>query len=191
MVQKNSNISVVNAIEGETLQLVRLGEDTPLSFFDCGDTDLNNFLLNDAKNYLKSLLAVTYLLKKEDEIVAYFCLSYDGLTRTNILSEEEKTLWNKVGRKIPNSKRRKTYPAVKVGRLGVVEKYTGFGIGRHIINTIKMMYLEELHHAGCRFITVDAYRSALDFYEKNRFQFLTTKDIEDDTRAMYFDLKAI
>jgi len=30
-------------------------------------------------------------------------------------------------------------------------------------------------------ITVDAYRSALFFYEKNEFCYLTTKDIEEDT----------
>jgi hypothetical protein len=54
-----------------------------------------------------------------------------------------------------------------------------------------MMYLNEQHHAACRFITVDAYRSALPFYEKNSFRYLTSKDAEDDTRAMYFDLKAI
>ncbi|MDR1222628.1 MAG: GNAT family N-acetyltransferase [Tannerella sp.] len=168
-----------------------MNEDTALSSFDCDNMDLNDFLLNDAKNYLKSMLAVTYLLKIEDETVAYFCLSYDGLTRTAILTEEEKALWNKVGRKIPNSKRRKTYPAVKIGRLAVAQKYAGLGIGRKIVKSIVMMYINEQHHAGCRFITVDAYRSALDFYEKNRFRYLTTKDRDDDTHTMYFDLKAI
>ena len=131
------------------------------------------------------------MLKIEDEITAYFCLSYDGLTRTTILTEEEKTFWNRVGRKIPNSKRRKTYPAVKIGRLAVAKKYAGLGLGKQLLLSVREMYINELHHAGCRFITVDAYRSALGFYKKNRFQFLTSKDIDDDTRAMYFDLKAI
>ena len=175
----------------DKMGIVRLDDDTPLSSFDCGDIDLNDFLLNDAKNYLKSMLAVTYLIKIDDEIVAYFCLSYDGLTRTAILTKEEKALWNKVGRSIPNSKRRKTYPAVKIGRLAVAQKHAGFGIGRQIIKSILMMYINEQHHAGCRFITVDAYRSALPFYERNDFRYLTTKDEDDDTRAMYFDLKAI
>jgi len=175
----------------DKIKIVRLEEDTLISSFDCGDIDLNGFLQNDAKNYLKSMLAVTYLIMVENEIAAYFCLSYDGLTRTNILTEEEKTLWNKVGRNIPNSKRRKTYPAVKIGRLAVAKQFAGFGIGRHMINAVKMMYLSEQHHAGCRFVTVDAYRSALDFYEKNRFRYLTTKDEYEDTRAMYFDLKAV
>jgi GNAT superfamily N-acetyltransferase len=175
----------------EKIDIVRLEEDTPISSFDCGDSDLNDFLHNDAKNYLKSMLAVTYLVKKDDEIVAYFCLSYDGLTRTMILTGEEKALWNKVGRKIPNNKRRKTYPAVKIGRLAVAKKYAGFGIGRHIIDSITVMYLCEQHHAGCRFVTVDAYRSAFLFYERINFRYLTTIDIDDETRTMYFDLKAI
>jgi len=67
------------SIEEQNLQFVRLNEDTPISSFDCGDIDLNDFLQNDAKNYLMSMLAVTYLLKIGNEIAAYFCLSYDGL----------------------------------------------------------------------------------------------------------------
>ena len=175
----------------DKIEIVRLEEDTPISSFDCGDIDLNDFLHDDAKNYLNSMLAVTYLVKVDTEIAAYFCLSYDGLTRTTVLTDEERALWNKVGRRIPNSKRRKTYPAVKIGRLAVAQKCANFGIGRQIIKSIVMMYINEQHHAGCRFITVDAYRSALDFYEKNKFRFLTTKDIDEDTRAMYFDLKTI
>jgi GNAT superfamily N-acetyltransferase len=175
----------------EKIDIVRLEEDTLISSFDYSDNDLNDFLHNDAKNYLKSMLAVTYLVKTDDEIIAYFCLSYDGLTRTTILTEEEKALWNKVGRKIPNSKRRKTYPAVKIGRLAVAKKHAGSGIGRHIIDAVTVMYLCEQHHAGCRFVTVDAYRSALPFYERNDFRYLTTKDVDDDTRTMYFDLKSI
>jgi len=175
----------------DKIKIVRLDENTPISSFDCGDVDLNDFLQNDSKNYLKSMLAVTYLVKVESEIAAYFCLSYDGLTRTTILTEEEKALWNKVGRKIPNSKRRKTYPAVKIGRLAVAKKYAGLGLGKQLLLSVREMYIYEPHHAGCRFITVDAYRSALDFYEKNRFRYLTTKDKDEDTRAMYFDLKAV
>jgi GNAT superfamily N-acetyltransferase len=190
MVQTRGKVSFMTSILDKTM-IIRLDEDVTLSSFDCGNADLNDFLLNDAKNYLKSMLAVTYLAKIEDKIVAYFCLSYDGLTRTTILTGEEKTLWNRVARKIPNSKRRKTYPAVKIGRLAVAQEYAGFGIGRLIVKSIVMMYINKQHHAGCRFITVDAYRSALDFYEKNSFQYLTTKDKDDDTRVMYIDLKTI
>jgi GNAT superfamily N-acetyltransferase len=181
----------MNSIADKNLKLIRLEDDTPLSSFDCGDADLNEFLLNDAKNYLKAMLAVTYLLQSEEQTVAYFCLSYDSLTRNLNLTDEDKALWNKVGRKIPNSKRRRNYPAVKIGRLAVDKRYSGMGIGRIIIDTVAIMYINEPHHAACRFITVDAYRSALNFYEKNDFRYLTSKDTDDDRRAMYFDLKSI
>jgi len=175
----------------EKIDIIRLEESTLITSFDCGDIDLNDFLHNDAKNYLSSMLAVTYLVKIDNEIAAFFCLSNDSLTRTTILTNEEKALWNRVGRKIPNSKRRRTYPAVKIGRLAVAKEYAGFGIGRQIIRSIVMIYISKQHHAGCRFITVDAYQKALNFYEKNKFQYLTTKDIDDDIRTMYFDLKTI
>lgn len=63
---------------------------------------------------------------------------------------------------IPRKKHFRSYPVVKVGRFG----------------------------AGCRFITVDAYNNdkAINFYLKNSFNFLTSKDVKEDTRLMYFDL---
>jgi hypothetical protein len=47
------------------------------------------------------------------------------------------------------------------------------------------------NRTGCRFITVDAYKDSLKFYEKNGFKYLTTTDINADTRLMFFDLKQL
>lgn len=41
---------------------------------------------------------------------------------------------------------------------------------------------------GCRFIIVDAYQNAIPFYERNGFVMLSSRDINDETRLMYFDL---
>ena len=41
------------------------------------------------------------------------------------------------------------------------------------------------------FITVDAYLSAIPFYEKNGFLHLTKKDEDEHTRLMYFDMMEI
>ena len=35
--------------------------------FDCGNQDLNDFLLNDSKMYLENLLAVTYFFETEED----------------------------------------------------------------------------------------------------------------------------
>jgi GNAT superfamily N-acetyltransferase len=173
--------------ETPNLTLDQLTEDTVIGSFESDDEELNDFLLNDAKKYLTSLLSVTYLLRTQDEIIAYFCLSNDCLTKDN----EDKSAWNKVNRTIDNEKRRRNYPAVKIGRLAVSANYAGLGFGKLIIRIVRELYTNKHQQSGCRFITVDAYRSALPFYEKNSFKYMTDKDSSNETRAMYFDLKAV
>jgi predicted GNAT family N-acyltransferase len=152
--------------------LTQLKEDTIINSFESTDEELNDFLLNDAKKHLASLLSVTYLIKVQDEIIAYFCLLNDCL----IKDEEEKSSWNKINRLIANEKRRKSYPAVKIGRLAVSKNYSGLGFGTFIIQTVIKMYTNKQQQSGCRFITIDAYRNALPFYERNVFKYLTDKD---------------
>jgi predicted GNAT family N-acyltransferase len=167
--------------------LLQLTENTEIYSFESEDKELNDFLLNDAKNYFSSLLTVTYLIMTKDEIIAYFSLSNDKVMK----DDEEKSTWNKLNRTIANEKRRKSYPAVKIGRLAVAKKYTGSGFGKLIIDIVRKMYTGAQQQAGCRFITVDAYRNALPFYKKNKFNYLTDKDKSDETRIMYFDLKSL
>jgi predicted GNAT family N-acyltransferase len=166
--------------------IIRLDSDTEIKHFESGDDDLNNFLLNDAKDYQNSLLSITYTIQSDAETVAYYCLSNDRLSQ----QLEEKSIWNKINRLISNKKRRKSYPAVKIGRLAVSKKFANKGIGTTIINTIIRLYKNSsLQHAGCRFVIVDAYKNALSFYEKNGFKYLTENDKKDSTRIMYLDLK--
>ena len=42
-----------------------------------------------------------------------------------------------------------------------------------------------------RYITVDAYLSAIPFYEKNGFIHLTKKEEDEHTRLMFFDMMDI
>jgi hypothetical protein len=64
-----------------------LTQDTVIDSFGNEDSELNDFLFNNAKNYRSSLLSVTYLIKTENEIVAYFSLSNDNVTK----DDEEKS----------------------------------------------------------------------------------------------------
>jgi len=167
--------------------IVRLTTETEIKSFDCGDDDLNDFLSKDAKNYLTSLFTVTYLIQQDTETIAYFSLSNDRTTRYDVGKSE----WNKLNRNVANDKRKKSYPAVKLGRLAVDKKSAQLGFGKLILYYIKKTYANDLQSAGCRFITVDAYADVTDFYERNGFKFMTQEDEGKDTRAMYFDLKSI
>ena len=134
-----------------------LGEDTKILPFDCNDVDLNNFLFDDSKNYLRDLMAVTYLFvdRQADKTVAYFSLLNDKVS----YDPEERSLWNRINRRISNNKRRKTYPSVKIGRLAVSKDYDNKGIGRAILDFIKHAFTNG-NRTGCRFITVDAYATS-------------------------------
>ena len=165
----------------------RLDFDTEIKPFESSNSDLNDFLLNDAKNYLNQRLAVSYILETETETIAYFCLSNDVVLR----SLADKTGWKKIKKNIPNAKMRSSYPAIKIGRLAVSQKYEGYGFGRFIIRTVREKFASENQQTGCRFIVVDAKKDAMDFYTKNKFEFLTSEDKDDNTRLMYLDLNSI
>ncbi len=177
-----------------SIPLKRLTTEHNILPFDCGDSDLNEFLLENAIQYQKELLAVTYYLETDNETVLFFSLSNDKITAI----EHHKSFWRKIRNLFPHSKHRKDYPAVKIGRLAVNKKYQGTGtkLGSHILDCIKYWMITE-NKTGCRFITVDAYRNSVPFYLKNGFSFMGKdeenryKNENDDTIALYFDLMKI
>jgi ribosomal protein S18 acetylase RimI-like enzyme len=82
-----------------------------------------------------------------------------------------------------------SYPAVKIGRLGVLKKYQCQDIGTSLVNMTKDMFLTN-NRTGCRFLTVDATNKepVIKFYKKNGFDFLWEEDRDKATRIMFFDL---
>ncbi|MCH8317064.1 MAG: GNAT family N-acetyltransferase [Bacteroidetes bacterium] len=167
--------------------LKRLSSDYTTKPFDCNDEDLNDFFINDASDYLKNLLAVTYLLESSTETVAFFSLLNDKISVSDVPS---KRWWKKNIRDIlPEGKRYNSYPAVKLGRLGVHKNYQNQGIGTIILDHTKDLFINN-NISGCKFITVNAYnnKNSLNFYKKNGFNYLTEKDKSDKTRLLYYDL---
>ena len=137
-----------------TFQIRKLESDERIESFDCGDADLNDFILNESLFYREALLAVSCVFedKATGEVAADFRLANDGVSLSDFA---DKTEFNRFRRKrFPNEKRMKSYPAGKL----------------------------------CRFVTVDAYRSAMPFYEKNGFLPLLEEDDGEMTRLLYFDL---
>lgn len=170
------------------MRVVRLSDDYVIKPFDCGNDDLNNFLLEDAKSYLRHLLSVTYLIETNSEIVAFFSVSNDKIA----VPDSDKATWRRIKKAFPHAKHRSDYPAVKIGRLGVSLKFQHERIGSDILNFIKEMFATN-NRTGCIFVTVDALKSAAPFYLKNGFSYLdkSTAEKEQVTYLLYFDLRKI
>ena len=168
----------------------KLNKSNKVKYFDCGDGDLNDFILNEASLFQNARLAVSYILRSNDDsknIVAFFSLSNDKISITDF---ENKTKYNKFSRRFDNRKRLKSYPAIKIARLGVSLSMKGKQIGSSVIDLIKTYFTND-SKSGCRFLTVDAYSDAMPFYQKNGFVPLNEDDAHDKTRLLYFDLNDV
>ena len=163
----------------------KLLENETIKSFDCGDDDLNDFIMNRADDYHKAMLSVTYVFehKASGKIIGYFSLANDKISIDDFVSNTE---FNRFRRKrFTNEKRIRSYPSVKICRLGIDNDFRGYGVGTKLINFIKLFYSKD-NKAGCRFLTVDAYHNAVAFYERNMFQIL--RDDDRKTHLLYYDL---
>ena len=153
----------------EQFSFRRLDLDSKIKPFDCGDPDLNEFFQKDSLNYLRQLLAVTYVFENDHKTVAFFSVLNDRVSG----EDSEKNIFRKLRKRIPHKKHFRSYPAVKAGRFGVHKKYHNQRIGTEAMDFIKAFFTLK-NKTGCRFITVDAYN--------------TSQDEKEDTRSTYFDL---
>ena len=174
-----------NSFQDEDCILEPVEDFSVFDGFSCGDDDLDDFIANDARPHQEKLLAVTYSfrLKQGDKVsepVAYVSLLNDSVRHLTTSRKKKK---------FPRDKRYKEFPAVKIGRLAVKKPYLQHGIGKHLVTILKELFVTS-NRTGCRFMTVDAYRNAIGFYEKNDFDFVLPKEKESDlkTVSMYFDL---
>ena len=168
--------------------MVQVLDSCEVSEFDCGDQELNSFIMDDAVDYHKNRLAESYLLKDEGKTVAYVTLLND---RVSVDSFDDKTSFNRFRRKhFENPKRLKAYPAIKVGRLAVRHTLARRGYGSVLLDFAKLLVTLR-RYSGCRFLIVDAYATAVSFYEKNGFVSIQKPSDEGKTRLMCYDLMSV
>ena len=167
------------------MELLQLTVSTGPIEFTCGDEDLDDFIINDACDYHTNLLSETYILQTSDVNLAYFTLLND---KVGIESFDDRASFNRFRKKrFVNSKRLKAYPAIKIGRLAIHKDYSRKGHGSKLIDLIKGMILSK-RYSGCRFMTVDAYKDVIPFYEKNGFIRINSSLADNGTCLMVYDL---
>ena len=144
-----------------------LNEKHDLSNFECDSNDLTNFLKNDALKQQDMNLNLTQLVICDNEIVGFFSLLTDTLKLKTL---ENNNLKKEIKLELDISENNEI-PAIKIGRLAIDKKYSKKGLGSHILRNILLSILNlSKTKVGLRFVTVDAYATALNFYvKKNNF----------------------
>lgn len=178
-----------------------LSEEHDLSDFECESEDLNDFLKNDALKQQNEKLNLTKLITCDGEIIGFVSLLTDSMKLKLLKDEVEK---EKIKGKL-NVSENNPIPAIKIGRFAIEKKYAGHGLGTYFLRSILANILKiSENNVGLRFVCVDGYASALNFYIlHNKFKNLksdekTLQKIEiikkqDPTRTfyLYLDLKEL
>lgn len=181
-------------LELKKIVVTPLTKDYKFKSFDCGNSDLNDFLFNDSKIYLRHLRYTTTLLETDSQIIAYYSLANDLLTISDCedFADEMEDSKNKIEFEFwERFLHQKMYPAAKIGRLAVDEKFQDQGVGTILIKSLVQSFIKK-NKTGCQFITVDAINDntqrAIKFYERNGFKLLTMSDVNKESRQMYKSL---
>lgn len=176
-----------------------LTEDHDLSKFECESEDLNDFLKNDALKQQKEKLNLTKLITCDGKIIGFVSLLTDSMKLKLLRNEFEK---GKIKEKL-NISENNPIPSIKIGRFAIDKKYAGKGLGTYFLRGIlaNIIKIAE-NNVGLRFVVVEGYASAYNFYvTHNNFKNLKkdekiiekidTIKKQDPTRTfyLYYDLK--
>lgn len=153
------------------------------------ETELMDFLVEDALNQQSRKISVTYLwfLRKTNELIAYVTLSPDCVKLKNI----DPQLCQKFRDKGINYK---SLPALKIGRLCVDDRFQKQGLGTLIIHFSIDTAKKLSQQVGCRFIYLDAKRNpdtskdVIHFYIKMGFEIYKERSKSSRETPLYMDL---
>ncbi len=173
-------------IKSEEIKMELVDQHHPVDLFQSYESELVEFLREDALENQKQRLSVTFLWFYDRKLVAYITLLNDKINLEGDLKEffREKGIHYK------------SLPALKIGRLCVDDRFLRRGIGKlMILCAIQIANEINRNKSGCRFITLDAKRNpdpkldSIHFYKKMGFKAL--KERVKGTTPMYLDLKLI
>lgn len=149
-----------------------------LSLFSCSESELNEFLYENAFIDTQNYYSVTRVVLYKNSIVGYFTLIADSVSIDG-LDDAAHPGYN-------YSK----LPAVKIARLATDERFVRCGIGRYMMQEIITIAFLLTQYIGCKVITVDVKPDALPYYESFAFQKVKSKN-RHETIPLYLDIKSL
>ena len=142
------------------------------------DTDIDDFIRDDAHRYFKDKVAVTYgLFFNERDWETRYPLGFATLQNDII--------------EIPIKDYYPNMPAAKIGRFGIRLELQRRKVGSTFIYMIYEFMRQANNRTGCRYLTLNTYQPLVKFYEKNNFIVFDGKPAEPEPThqlVMYLDL---
>ncbi|MCL2156641.1 MAG: GNAT family N-acetyltransferase [Methanobrevibacter sp.] len=162
MINPNFNELKIRLLEGNI----------DLNNFDCGNSDLNEFLKEDSLLQKRLMLNTTYLFFLGNDIIGFVTISSDALSIKKLGREYKKRFKDK-------NIIYKDIPSIKLGRLAVDKEFQNSGVGDFLIRWLFYYSVNKADELGFRFINIDAYIPSYKFYEKYHFKPISTDLTKD------------
>lgn len=157
-----------------------------LAQFTSSEDDQNNFIHNDALEYAKLNLGVTYLLfrQADDKLIAFTTLGMGAIKLP------DKFEWELHGKKLkfypkqfPNQ-----FPALKIGQIATAKEEEGKGAGTLMLQFASKMASDYKSQIGCAYLVLDARSNKLSWYKKRGFRTWITDIDGMETIPMYLEI---
>ena len=144
------------------LEIRRLAQGDLVKPFDCGDNALNTYLRRHAWiNQEQNLIGVTYVSVEEGHpkiVLGYYTLATGDIARDSLPEDMTKAL-----------PRYQNLPVALLARLAIDRRFQGSGLGKNLLRHAFENVLKLSRQIGCRYVIVDAYATALEWYAKYGF----------------------
>ncbi|MCX6678076.1 MAG: GNAT family N-acetyltransferase [Methanothrix sp.] len=173
------------AIRWYEINVEALNSSLDISDFHCSNSDLNDFIKNDALREQRCLLSRTYLFSYEGIVVGLVTLSADSVAAPYLKSVDV------VKRRSKESPAYRFLPCVLIGRLAVAEECERKGFGTHILKwAVGLVTSIICESVGCRYLTVDPKPGSLDLYLKSGlgFTLMEAPKVSEKVTRYYINL---
>ncbi|MBZ5705385.1 MAG: GNAT family N-acetyltransferase [Acidobacteriia bacterium] len=161
----------------------RLEQNDGLKTFDCGDHRLNDYLKRHAwANQQQNLVGVTYVAADQSHpklVIGYYTLATSSIPRHALPGELTKDL-----------PRYQNLPVALLARLAVDLRFQGSGLGKELLRHALENVLSLSKQIGCRYLIVDAYPTAVKWYEKYGFMPIGETS-PGGTQPMFLDVRTL
>jgi len=160
-----------------------LARDDLVKDFDCGEHKLNDYLKRYAlANQERNLVGVTYVAVDRSHskvVTGYYTLATGAIPRNSLppgITED-----------LP---RYQNLPVALLARLAVDRRFKQTGLGKGLLRHAFENVLGLSRQVGCRYLIVDAYPTAVDWYSK--YGFIAIGGLpQSGTHPMFLDLKTL